>query len=186
MEVIMAKNDIKERTLEQEKQSFMKMCKAFWCGANVIRIIMIVCVSILALCLIIGVAGGAADSGMEEFSTAGGMIAVASMCVIATGYIIALGFGAKIFKTLRDGETPFRYDIADKLKGAGYVMMVTGGLGFVLNVVIQCLKANGVEGIGTAIELPDLIPFVFGSFLVALAYVFNYGCKLQQESDETL
>ncbi len=178
--------DVTERTLEQERQSFMKMCKAFWCGANVIRIIMIVCVSILALCLIIGAAGGAADSGVEEFSTVGGMFYTVSVCVIATGYIIALGFGAKIFKSLRNGETPFRYDIADKLKGAGCVMMVTGGLGFALNVVVQGLKANGVEGIGTATELPDLVPFVFGAFLVALAYVFNYGCKLQQESDETL
>ena len=175
--------DITERTLEQEKQRFIKMCRAFHCGANVVRIIMIVCVSLLGLFLIIGAAGVELT---EEFNTVGGMISVASLCVICLGYIIALGFGAKIFKSLRDGETPFRYDIADKLKGAGCVMMTTGAVGFVLNMILQCLSMNGCEGIGMIDELPDFAPFVFGAFLAALAYVFNYGCKLQQESDETL
>lgn len=180
----MAKTDITERTLEQEKQGFIKMCRCFEIGANVIRIIMLIFIPFLLVVLITG-ATGVLDAG-EMYSSPEGLMTSGALCMVCVGYFIALNFGVGIFRSLRNGETPFRYDVSDKLKGAGIAMIVTGAFGFVMNVVVRCLMANGVMFVDGMESLPDTIPFVFGMFLVALAYVFNYGCKLQQESDETL
>lgn len=180
----MAGTNITERTLEQEKQGFVKMCRCFEIGANAIRILMLIFIPALIFVMITS-ATGLVDAG-EQFTSAEGLISMCALCVICVGYFVALNFGVSIFRSLRNGETPFRYDVADKLKGAGVAMIVTGIVGFVLNVMVECFIANGMLHFGEMQYLPDTIPFIFGAFLVALAYVFNYGCKLQQESDETL
>ena len=101
--------------------------------------------------------------------------------ILITGIVIY-----HIFRRLRAAETPFCYDIADKIKGAGHAAW---GIGFGLLVF----------GAAAALSLSDrqlLRPYGFGyvefgililgALLTISAYVFNYGCKLQQESDETL
>ena len=35
-------------------------------------------------------------------------------------------------------------------------------------------------------KILSLVLLILGAVLAIAAYVFNYGCKLQQESDETL
>ena len=178
------KVDITKRTLEQEKQDFIKICKCFGILTNVIRILMAVCVVLLVLFAILGATGVSELS--YEFTTKEGIVSTLSVCAVCIGYVIALNFGVSIFRTLRNGETPFRFDIADKIKGAGYALVVTGAVGFLLNVLVQFLVASGDLFFGNMQYLPDTVPFFFGVMLIALAYVFNYGCKLQQESDETL
>ena len=74
--------------------------------------------------------------------------------------------------------------VADKMKGAGYALAASGVIGFILNMIATVLEANG--GFVLEMYMPETVPFLFGVFLIALAYVFNYGCKLQQESDETI
>jgi hypothetical protein len=43
--------------------------------------------------------------------------------VLLSGMVSALNFGRRIFKELKSGETPFRYDIADKVRGAFFALM---------------------------------------------------------------
>lgn len=174
--------DVNERTLEKDKIKFVKMCRFFEMLARIFMIIMIVCLPVLLLFYIAASAG--LVSGMSEYATPENMYFVASLCGVCIGYITALNFGARIFKTVRTAETPFRYDVADKIKGAGYALAASGALGFVLNMVAVVLKAK--SGFAIEAHMPEAAPFLFGVFLIALAYVFDYGCKLQQQADETL
>lgn len=176
--------DLNEKALEKEKQDFNKMCRFFEMLATVFRIIMMMCVPILLVFYIIGALGWV-ELG-EALSSAEGLVSTIGLCIICIGYIIALNFGVKIFRTVRTAETPFRYDVADKMKGAGTALIVTGIIGFVLNVLVRVLMANGTLHFDSLTYMPDTVPFLFGAFLIALAYIFNYGCKLQQESDETI
>lgn len=176
--------DVNERTLEQEKASFLKICRYFEALANIFRTGIIVCI-ILLFFSCIGSFAGWVDAE-DKLTSAEGWISVASISVSCIGYVIALNFGAAIFRSLRTAETPFRYDIGDKMKGAGITLIVIGVVGFVLNLTVNYFIANGTLDFETMNYLPDTVPFLFGAFLTALAYVFNYGCKLQQESDETI
>ena len=90
-----------------------------------------------------------------------------------------------------DGKTisfarPVRYDIADKMKGLGYVLCGCGIIGAMLflisNLLIDKLKNDwfwNATGFG-------LVFMVVGLIFIAFALIFETGCKLQQESDETL
>lgn len=176
--------DLNEKALEKEKKDFVKLCRMFELLAKVFRMIMLICLPILLLFYIFSTFGWV-DMG-DEFRSVEGLVTTISLCVVCIGFIIALNFGADIFRIVRTAETPFRYDVADKMKGAGFALSVTGIVGFVLNMVIQMFVANGIMYFDTMIYMPDMVPFLFGVFLIALAYIFNYGCKLQQESDETI
>lgn len=174
--------DVNERTLEKEKAGFIKMCRFFEIIARVFMIGMIVCLPILLFFYIAASTGLVSD--VADFATPENLYSVFGLCGVCIGYIIALNFGAKIFKTVRTAESPFRYDVADKMKGAGYALAASGVIGFILNMIATVLEANG--GFVLEMYMPETVPFLFGVFLIALAYVFNYGCKLQQESDETI
>jgi len=176
--------DVNERTLEQEKASFLKMCRFFEALANIFRIGIIVCL-IMMFFSYIGSFAGWVDAE-KKLTSEEGWVTFASLCVSGIGYVIALNFGVAIFRSLRTAETPFRYDIGDKMKGAGITLAVTGVVGFVFNLTVNGLITNGVLDIDAMNNAPDTVPFLFGVFLTALAYVFNYGCKLQQEADETI
>jgi hypothetical protein len=112
------------------------------------------------------------------------MLGCATLLCVCFG--IGLNFIASVFRNMRLGETPFRYDVADKMKGAGMAFVVASGLAFMFNVTLMILNGAGVLEFADAPSYPDFFSFVLGVFLLALAYVFNYGCKLQQESDETI
>ncbi len=174
--------DITERTLEQEKQSFQKTCKGFWVFSNVCRIVMSVCVVLLLLCAVLALCGVA--EMQEEMGE--GVLAVVFGCVVLAGFCVALNFGVDVFRILKDSDTPFRYDVADKLKGAGITLTVTGAAAFVLNVAVHMLSLESNEFYADIGGFPDASTLAFGLALMALAYVFNYGCKLQREYDETL
>lgn len=176
--------DLNEKALEKEKKDFNKMCRFFEMLATVFRTLIMICVPILLVFYIISALGWV-DIG-EDFRSAEGLITTIALSITCIGYVIALNFGAKIFKTVRTAETPFRYDVSDKMKGAGLALIVTGILGFILNVLVRVLMANSTLYFDTMTYMPDTVPFLFGVFLLALAYIFNYGCKLQQEADETI
>lgn len=176
--------DLNEKTLEKEKQDFIKMCRFFEMLANVLKIGMLVCVPVLVVVIVLSTTG-IIEMG-EHYNSAEGIVSTGALCISCVGFIIALNFGVKIFKNVRTAESPFCYDIADKIKGAGFALAVTGVVDFLMNVTVKFLVANGTLYFKTMTYLPDTIPFLFGAFLLALAYIFNYGCKLQQEADETL
>ncbi len=170
--------DILERTLENEKKNFIGFCKVCEGLSVFLFVFMIAGCIVQAYELMVSlVVGGMWNS---TICSAGNLITY-------TGLTIAFRFSKKIFAMLKKGETPFTYAVADKIKAAALTMTVTGGIGVVLECVAAILCSVGIYSYG---ELSDLIGgmdvFVIGLVLIALSYIFNYGCKLQQESDETL
>ena len=180
--------DAAERTLENEKKSFIFVCKM----GEIFSIL------ILAMCIIGGLAAGfmsamyilgiAIDSELATPHVAEEIYCMVNGVVVMAGLIIACNFAVKIFNTFKTGETPFRYDIADKIKKAGIVLVVTGLFGSVTEFVYTVLVDNSVfvgqNTIGVISGCEDMI--ILSMVLMAVAYIFSYGCKLQQESDETL
>ena len=75
------------------------------------------------------------------------------------------------------------YEIADKIKGAAMAVFVTATIDFIAEIIMGILEVNGIWEINVNITFDY---FIWSAILFAIAYIFNYGCKLQQESDETI
>lgn len=175
--------DLNERALEKEKKDFVKLCRLLETGAMTIMILILVAVPTFVLALGLDALNVAVE--IEGFMTEDIIMLVCAI-VLCTCFGIGLNFISKVFRNMRLGETPFRYDVADKMKGAGTAFVVAGGLSFIFNITLMILNGAGVLDFADVPTYPDFFSFVLGVFLLALAYVFNYGCKLQQESDETI
>lgn len=190
MEVIIMKKavDAVERTLEKEKNSFIFVCKM----GEVFSVLMLVMCIIGAFAAgfmsVMYILGIAIDSELATPHIAEEIYCMINGICIALGVAVACNFSVKIFNSLKTGETPFKYDIADKIKGAGIVLIITGLFGSVTEFIYTVLIDNGVflgeNTIGIINGCEDMI--ILSIVLMAVAYIFNYGCKLQQESDETL
>ncbi len=167
--------DIAERTLEKEKKHFIGFCKA--------------CEGFSIFLMVFMIAGCIAQlfDLFVDIVTNGRVICATGNIVTYAGIAVALKFSITIFGILKKGGTPFTYSLADKVKGAAMALTVTGALGFVLELAIIILNATGMVVISDFTDfVGGLHLLVIGIVLMALSYIFNYGCKLQQESDETL
>lgn len=177
--------NIIERTLDKDKKDFITICKIGEIFSMVLTGISVIMSIALLIMLIMSLTGFVDDSG--KYSSPEGIMSSANNLIMTLGIIIACNFSAHIFNKLKDGETPFRYDIADKIKGAGISLTVSG----VICSVIECVRGI-LDGTGIFTDTPAFEPLdfesycIFGVFLITLAYVFNYGCKLQHEADETV
>ena len=166
--------DVNERTFEEEKKDFALVCKVF----EVLCIAMFAVFAILALGVtVIGVVIGADIKDV--------LAIFVNTAVLLFGIASALNFGRAIFKSLKNGETPFRYDISDKVKGASYALMVCGVAGIMVQNISH-IFSEAFSDICHYYFFIALGSIVTGLLLGVMSYVMNYGCKLQQEADETL
>ena len=180
--------DAVERTLEKEKQSFIFVCKM---GEVFSVVILVMCIigalaaGFMSLMYILGIS---IDSNFATPHVAEEIYCMINGICIGLGLGIACNFSVKIFNKLKTGDTPFKYDIADKIKGAGIALIVTGFFGslteFIHTVLIDNDVFLGENTIGIISGCEDML--ILAIILMSVAYIFNYGCKLQQESDETL
>ena len=183
--------DVMERTLAQEKGRFDKFCKLM----HVFSTLMWILLTIGAVfCLIVSIVqevqyeNNGGEARMPET-----LISVFYVFLVMGGIGLLWNSARHIFRRLRTAETPFCYDIADKIKGTGFLAILLGIMSFVYRMIVELLARNGV--IKHFVKSDDFVdigyPFIYsviilGVVLMMIAYVFNYGCKLQQESDETL
>ncbi len=178
--------DINERTLEKEKKSFISFCKGAEGCMIVFQIIMIIgSVLILLTTILANILKG---TGLTvdftgDYTTVQGIFNNIYVLICSIGMAVAFNFGRNIFRKLKDGETPFRYEIADKIKGAAMAVFVTATIDFIAEIIMGILEVNGIWEINVNITFDY---FIWSAILFAIAYIFNYGCKLQQESDETI
>jgi len=180
--------DVVERTLEKEKSSFIFVCKMGEVFSILILVMCIIGVLAAGFMSVMYILGIAIDSELATPHVAEEIYCMINGICIALGVAVACNFSVKIFNNLKTGDTPFRYDIADKIKGAGIVLIVTGLFGsvteFIYNILIDNNVFIGENTIGVISGCEDMV--ILSVVLMAVAYIFNYGCKLQQESDETL
>ncbi len=180
--------DVIERTLEKDKKQFITVCKAGEVFSILIMTMCIIGALAAGFMSIMYMLGIAIDSELATPHIAEEIYCMVNGILIMVGMVISCNFSVKIFDTLKTGETPFKYDIADKIKGAATAIIITGFFGSVTEMIYTALIDNSVflgeNTIGIISGNEDLV--IFGVILMALSYIFNYGCKLQQEADETV
>ena len=187
----METTDVTERTLAQEKSRYDKFCKVM----HVFSTVMWILFTIGAFfCLIVPIVqavqyrNNGGEARMPDL-----LISVLYVFLVLGGIGLLWNSGRHIFRRLRTAETPFCYDIADKIKGTGFLSILLGAVSIVYRTIVELLirnriiksfvKSDGYVDLG----YPFICSvFILGVVLMIIAYVFNYGCKLQQESDETL
>ena len=131
--------DINARTLEKEKRQFIFFCKiaemifSFLWGCLVIGAAAIVIMTIMHLAGVVDIEESEAYSPREFIFTG------VYYLIYCIGWSIIVNFGAKVFKTLKDGETPFRYEVADKIKAAGITCVCMWGFELVSEIIRSCL-----------------------------------------------
>lgn len=166
--------DVAERTFEEEKKDFALVCKVF--EALCIVILAVFAVAALAVTIIIALLG----ADMKDV-----LVLSVNSAVLLFGIVSALNFGRAIFRTLKSGESPFRYDIADKVRGASLALLLSS----FASIFVQCASHIFSEAFSDICHYYFFLMvgcLVVGLLLGVMSYVMNYGCKLQQESDETL
>lgn len=174
-----------EKNLEKDKSNFITVCK-FAEGFSIIMLAVFILAVIVIAIMAVMSATGVSDA-VREFGSPKAILTMITDTLMLITFIIALNFSAKIFNKLKTGETPFQYDIAAKIKGAGIALITGTFVCSALEFVTGFLLSSGIIADTESYEsIVNTDYAVFGVVLMALAYIFNYGCKLQKESDETV
>ena len=171
--------DVNKRTLEQEKQ-YLKQ------SSGIVRIEAIAfAVALMALMVqeLISAAPADGESASVLF-----WVKLIFLPVQAVAAIIVSNFVIGLFKEIEKGDTPFRYSIADKLKGLSNAIL-GGSLVFAAPYLISAMVSAFTESEAKQTNAYGVIMLgglFLGVLFKTLSYIFSYGCRLQQESDETL
>ncbi|MBR3970142.1 MAG: DUF2975 domain-containing protein [Ruminococcus sp.] len=179
--------DVNTIALEKEKKSFVKTNKVLHFVFIVLQILSLM-LAIMTSIMLVMMGINAVFKISDSFSFPDIYLTLTLM-VISVCYFIAFNHARKIFDIFKSGESPFRYDVADKMKGAATAIIAANLINFAIGLVYFTvggfMKLNNDEVFEMTINF-DLGNFILGILIYAFSYVFNYGAKLQQESDETL
>ena len=168
--------DVNERTLEQEKQYLKKT-------SGIVRIEAMCFAIALILLMVRDLIPGDGEDVSVVF-----WVKLIFLPFQAAAAIVVSNFVIRLFKEIETGETPFRYSIADKMKGlsdavlAGSIVFAAPGI--VSTFIYTFTETEGSQTNASAVIM--LGGLFLGVLFRALSYIFGYGCRLQQESDETL
>lgn len=106
-----------------------------------------------------------------------------------TMLLIVFNFMRLIFGKLKRSDTPFLEGVPQKFKAIAYTLVIGGGAYFFTSFILYgCLSLSVPdEELYTAFSFTSgLYMMMTGAVIWGLAYVFERGCVLQQESDETI
>lgn len=168
--------NVLEKALESEKTEFINMCK-------ICELICSIAKYLVPVSLILNPVYRLIADKTDNYEI---MFYIMTF-VLAITFMIALNFGKSVFHTLKTGETPFRYDIADKINGCAISLTFGGSIAFILQAVTAVSSGfSELEIYNQTNSILVALAVFIGIGLKLVAYILNYGCKLQQESDETL
>ncbi|MBR5090238.1 MAG: DUF2975 domain-containing protein [Ruminiclostridium sp.] len=171
--------DVNNRTLDQEKQYLRQT-------SGIVRI-EAVCFAVTLMALMVQEFLLAVPEDGENASVMF-WVKLILLPFQAVAAIAAVRSATGLFKEIENGETPFRYSVADKLKGLSDTILwgsvVFAVPGFVSAFIYAFTETEGSQTFSHAIFM--LGGLFLGALFRALSYIFSYGCRLQQESDETL
>ncbi|MBO6231305.1 MAG: DUF2975 domain-containing protein [Ruminiclostridium sp.] len=171
--------DVNERTLEQEKQYLKKT-------SEIVRIEAVCFAIALILLMVVETIPSVSDDGIDTSLLF--WVKLIFLPFQAAAAIVVSNFVTRLFKEIENGDTPFRYSIADKMKGLSDAVMVCGVIFALPQFVNQiiCIFTDLPDKTSNSAGVIMLGGVFLGLVFKALSYIFGYGCKLQQESDETL
>ena len=167
--------------MAQEKSRYEKFCRIMYGISTVMTIFFLLAA---VFCLIVTIVQEI------QYKNNGGETDILATVISALYVTLVLGGIGLLWNAARH---IFRRLIADKIKGAGFLAILVGVISCVYRLIVDVLLRNGV--IRTFVKSDGYMdigyPFIgflgiLGIVLIMVAYVFNYGCKLQQEADETL
>ncbi|MBQ9209597.1 MAG: DUF2975 domain-containing protein [Oscillospiraceae bacterium] len=171
--------DINTRTLDQEKQ-YLKQT------SGIVRI-EAVCFAVTIMLLMIQTTLSEAPSDGESASAVF-WVKLLFLPFQAVTLAVVTNFVIKLFKEIEAGDTPFRYTIADRLKGLSDAILggsIVFAAPYLVISILSVFSGTGAEQ--SQLSVAVMLGAIFlGVLFKSLAYVFSYGCRLQQESDETL
>lgn len=118
----------------------------------------------------------------ESLSSPAGVVAVCSAALILGAFMFAIFFLTyRIFNEISRTCTPFNIKYAKQIKAIGILVAVMTIVGNIVDSIGAYYA--GVETLGM---FSDSTGVIFGVIIFCLSYIFDYGCALQQQSDETL
>ncbi|MBR6338036.1 MAG: hypothetical protein IKR76_09975 [Ruminococcus sp.] len=98
-------------------------------------------------------------------------------------FTAAVNFLRVTFKKLTSSDSPFRTEIAKGMRVLSRILVLGGAGSMILSPVLNRINPNvGAHGF-------DLFGFgigIAGLMFDAFSLIFEYGCSLQQQADETL
>ena len=90
--------------------------------------------------------------------------------------IILLRHVEKLFKNINKNDTPFTYDNVDYIRRIAFLMIINIILPAIASAVIELILKVDLNIHFGAYNLIEILA------LYVLVYIFEYGCKLQQDS----
>ena len=150
----------------------------------------------LAAAIAEDVPGGAVTGNALTFSFGSGTpveLPLTKLCALAlfigmlymAVYAVIFLFVAKFGKVLHKNSTPFSKPCIRYLKVTAFILLGWSVLSLVTGGEVRRILTGGLFGISLGGSL-DLGSLFIALVLLLVAYIFEYGAKLQRESDETL
>ena len=105
--------------------------------------------------------------------------------IIHISIILALAFAYTIFQSIGKGLSPFSHVISERIRAIGILLIISA----IIAWPVGSLAARVIWPDKTSYPIiisVDWGTLLFGFIISCLASIFQYGCILQQESDETL
>lgn len=96
--------------------------------------------------------------------------------------LVTLCFIGSLFKAFQNCESPFEQNVIKKMRNLAFSLIPWTVLSSVSGTVIRSFFSKSFQ-ISFGIDLKIVMAVLI---ILALAYIFQYGAILQQESDETL
>ena len=94
--------------------------------------------------------------------------------------IMVLNSLEKLFKNLFNKDTPFVMENVLFIKKAAYLMLATVLLSWITGIIFELIL--GLD-LNVSLEISNIIEVLF---LFSIAYIFQYGCQIQAESQTRL
>ncbi len=95
-------------------------------------------------------------------------------------FMIILKYTTSIFEDIGNGETPFTQKQIDRIKRISITLVV---MGVIENIAVVLWSYT--TSWASPIQI-DFRTFVMAFIVYCIALIFDYGCELQQLSDETI
>lgn len=96
--------------------------------------------------------------------------------------LVTLFFIGFLFKAFQNCKSPFEQNVIKKMKNLAFSLIPWTVLSSVSDTVIRSFFIKSLQ-ISVGVDLKIVMAVLI---ILALAYIFQYGAVLQQESDETL
>ena len=172
----METTDIMERTLAQEKGRYDKFCKIMHIFSTLMSILFAAGAVFSLVVPIIQAIQYRNNGGKADILSV--LVSVIYVFLVLGGIALLWNSARHIFRRLRTSKTPFCYDIADKIKGTGFLALLLGIISLVYRAVVELISKNGGHFVKSDGYMDLGYPFIYsvlilGVVLMITAYVFQ-------------